>query len=253
MGSDRETMLVMQVKEAQERHPALELRRRADKGHLIVGTIGFSGTYEEKEIGDEYDLTIDIPPIYPRKPPNVYDFGHQIPQEFDHVFVDTRQLCLGAPVEVNLVFSRRPTLKDFLEQQVEPFLFAATYARETRTLPFGDLAHGAEGLLAYYSSRFGTDELGTMRLLKLLADGKFSHRFRCPCGSENRINRCHGGVLAILMPHLRPGQFARELGAIVRWARTGGRTYPAKTVLPTALWQRRCALARRRALKRRRN
>lgn len=252
MGANRESIIVLHVKDAQDRHPSLELQRRADDGYSVVGTIGLSATYEGRRLRSEYDLTMDFPGKYPRRPPIVYDYWHQIPKEFDHVFVDTRQLCLGAPVEVNLVFSRGRTLTHFIENQLEPFLFAATYVRETRTLPFSDLAHGGEGLLAYYSSTFGTDEVRTMRLLKLLADGKYSQRYRCPCGSGNRINSCHGAILASLAPHLRPGEFARELESIFRWVRGRGRSYPARAVLPTAVWRQRCALERRRTLKRRR-
>lgn len=238
--------------DAQGRHPGLALQQHGAGEYRVTGSIGFHVDYEGEAYEDDYDLTIEFPQNYPEKAPKAYDYGHRIPTEFDHVFPDTRALCLGAPVEVNRVFARRRTLTHFLEELVEPYLFAATYTVRKGQPPYRCLPHGGLGLLDYYSGTFDTDELRTMKVLKVLADGRRLGRWPCPCESGKRVNQCHGEVLTALQPHQSAREFELELNLIVESARRIGHFYPAKEVRPRSFLRSREQSSRRRAWKRRR-
>ena len=238
---------MVHVTEAQARHPSFELLMPGSDEYWARATIGLQSIYEAEEFEGEFDLTFEFPKNYPRRPPSVYDYSHQIPLEFAHVFVDTRALCFGAPVEVNRIFAEEPSLSKFLERLVEPYLFAAIYTARKGKPPYSCLPHGSRGLLEYYARKFGTDEFHTIRLLKVLADGDRLGRWSCPCESGSRVNRCHGETLASLQPHRLAREFARELNSIVETVQKSGDFYPAKHVRPRSFLRQRDQNTRRQA------
>ena len=162
-------LLVRQMHEVQDRHPDLELALPLDCGYRIRGTVGFQGVCGEIALSGRYMVELRIPPEYPDAPPDVRETGGRIPRWF-HTFSPTGKLCLGPPVEVERVFAERRTLLWFLEEQVVPFLFSYSYFEKHGRMPFGQLPHGANGILDYYNEFFETDvDVVTLRMLNLLS------------------------------------------------------------------------------------
>ena len=95
MSSDLTSLLIDHVIDAQERHPSLHLRTYGSHEYEIVGRIGFRGDCRGVIVEGDYELTMLVPTTYPDRPPRVYDFKHQIPDEFEHVDLPARRLCLG--------------------------------------------------------------------------------------------------------------------------------------------------------------
>ena len=151
--------------------------------------------------------------------------------------MDAGNFCLGAPVEVRLRFAQHRNLLRFIEDQVIPYLFTYSYKNRYGELPFGELEHGYEGLLQYYKEFFETSMIGAMKLLKCLADDCASPLMACPCGSDRRLEACHGPRLAALESHLSSREFERELWAIIRRLRAAGFRLPERSVMPKRLWR----------------
>ena len=177
--------------------------------------------HEGRTVEDEFDVELRIPPAFPASPPNVYEVAGKL-EGFDHLFEDGR-LCLGAPVEVRMRFAERPSLLCFTEDLVVPFLFAFSYKERYAEMPFGELAHGVEGILDYYNRTFGTGTESTVSLLKCLIGGERNRSktpSTCPCKSGRKLSRCHGPILDALRPHQTTEQTESLLKAMVAATRS---------------------------------
>lgn len=236
MGEDVGDLLIRQVEEAQARHPNLRLVRHPSGEWRVRGRIGFSMEHDGKRIEDIYDLDFEFPTDYPDSPPFVFQRDGKIPKSFSH-FMDAGNFCLGAPVEVRLRFAQHRNLLRFIEDQVIPYLFTYSYKNRYGELPFGELEHGYEGLLQYYKEFFETSMIGAMKLLKCLADDCASPLMACPCGSDRRLEACHGPRLVALESHQSPREFERELWAIIRRLRAAGFRLPERSLMPKRLWR----------------
>ena len=197
MGSQgRLAIVARQVTALQRRHPDLALVRRGPGRLVIAGLLGFVMSHKGRSVEDEFHIELRIPADYPNSPPDAYEVAGRL-KDFDHLFKGGK-LCLGAPVEVCMRFARRPCLLSFVEDLVVPFLFAFSYKAQYGEMPFGELEHGAKGILDYYNDLFGTSTERTMLLLAAFSDDHYHSARRpvmCPCGSGRRVTRCHGPKL----------------------------------------------------------
>lgn len=222
-------VLGSQMARVQERFTDLALTWREHLGFVVAGTLGFITNYGERDIRDQYRLEIWIPDDYPESVPIVFELDGRVARSFGH-FMAFGNLCLGAPIDVRMKFARNPTLIRFLEDLVVPYLASWSHLRDHGRLPFGELAHGARGLLRYYGDEFGTNRISTLGLLAHLADGSPHGVRRCPCGSGRRFEHCHERVLRQLQRHLHP-TFDHELREMIAYAREVCRKLP-RWVLP---------------------
>ncbi len=216
-------LLVAQVGEAQDKYPALGLLASYDGTYLVRGTVRFRVPYGEEETCGEYDIELEIPPDYPDTPPTAWETSGIIPESF-HRFCDTGHLCLSAPVEVKRAFAQHRTLFGFVDQQVVPHLFSYSYFTRHGKMPFGELAHGANGLLDYYNGFFGvTDDLVSLAILELLARGECPELLDCPCGGGRSLGECHGPRMQELSRYHSAREFYDELIAMLVLFQKGDR------------------------------
>ena len=159
--------------------------------------------------------------------------------------------CLGAPVEVRRRFAAHKNLLRFIEDQVIPYLFTYSYKRDHGKLPFGDLWHGAEGLMQYYAEFFGTSPVEAMTLLKCLADDFAPPLMACPCGGGSKLRDCHGPKLTELRPYLSPKQFETELREMIKLVQAAGIRFPKSKVMPKRMWKQRERQWRKRSKRKR--
>jgi len=230
--------VIDQVTEAQSRYPNLELLGYPSGGFRVRGCVGFSIEHNSHMVEDYYNLEFLILADYPASPPIVFEPEGKIPKDFGH-FMAAGNFCLGAPVEVCRRFAEHKNLLRFIEDQVIPYLFTYSYKRNHGKLPFGDLRHGTEGLLQYYTEFFGSSPVEAMKLLKCLADDSVPPLMACPCGGGTKLRECHGPKLTELRPHLPPKQFENELRDMIKLLRARGVQFPESKVLPKRMWRRR--------------
>jgi hypothetical protein len=175
-----------QCLELRQKYPYLFLEKTSD-AYIIRGTIFI----EKDEIKDRYEIEIQIALDYPKKVPTVKETGAKIASNFHHNPDGT--LCLEAPLAVYEVFRADETLLNYVDNLLTPYLYNHSYYTKNNKLPYGEHAHGAEGILADYKKRFGVSEDSViLGLLQILAEDAYRGHRLCPCGSQQKLRNCHG-------------------------------------------------------------
>lgn len=212
--NDIRNVIIKHLRKLQEKFPHLEL---INDSFLIRGNLGFSVTFNDKVVRDDYDVEILIPDNYPQTPPKVREIGNKIPKNKDnHIISDDETLCLGAPLAVKITFAQQRNLLWFVEKQVVPHLFSHSYKRDYGQPPFDNLSHGPKGLLEYYKELFATkDNIVALDFLRILSSERYDDYANCPCGSGLKIKKCHYRILKKARKQQRPEEFYNELRQIV--------------------------------------
>ena len=180
-----------------QKYPTLRLEYRDDK-NFVTGNLIFSANYQYQRIDDDYLIEMVIPSNYPDSLPTVKDKANRISRDF-HKQTDGT-LCLGASLALRFNFSKQPSLLGFIEKCVIPYLYAYSYNCKYGSLPYGELAHGWEGILDYYKDLFKIDDSQKiLRLVKSLAQNQYMAHSRCPCGSRKKMRDCHGNLIRKLL------------------------------------------------------
>ncbi len=174
------------------RYPGIALRPYGESPVRLCGEFGFAAEIEGKPpLEDTYSLKICVVDQFPRAIPLVYETGGRIPRDF-HTN-PSGDLCLGSRLRLLGLLRSTPTLIGFAERVLVPYLYAFTYSERFRELPFGDLAHGSQGILDDYRVLFDVGNNGAaLELLRLLGLKKrVANKKPCPCGSGRRFGACH--------------------------------------------------------------
>lgn len=194
MDNVRQVVIQKHFIELSKHSPGLALTKGDYDLWIVRGILDFSATYEDVTIRDKFETELSIPEDYPDTPPVAKETGRRIPKEFH-----TNQegsLCLGAPLEIRMKFSRNPSLLGFVNEQVIPFLFSFCYWEKNGEMPFDELPHGGKGIIEYYAQLFNvTSDMITIELLKILAEDNYRGHHYCPCNSGKIVRHCHGEIL----------------------------------------------------------
>src|ERR1035438_3766482 len=180
------------IEELLRKYPELRLQPTKGDETIIAGSLEFSAqTRGQKLISDRYEISISVPPDYPRAIPLVRETAMRIPRAFHKL--DSGHLCLGSPTRLRLILAETSSLLSFVERCVVPYLYGYSIVETGGTLPFGELSHGARGLRDDLASVIGMDDdlvpLGFLRLLAMKK--RKANKLPCPCGTGIRLGRCH--------------------------------------------------------------
>lgn len=181
--------------DVKSQYNGLHLTRDKNGEYSVNGILAFSASYTDITIEDNFEIFINIPKRYPSIPPSVKETGGRIPSEF-HVNPGINTLCLGAPLEVKKNFFKNKTLIGFVDLLLIPFLYSYSYYEKKNRMPFGELRHGARGILDYYKELFQTNNTQViLNLLNLLISNSYRKNSPCPCKSGKSIKECHADIL----------------------------------------------------------
>lgn len=161
----------------------------------LEGDLEFCADFEGGPvIEDVYHVQIDVPHAFPDAVPLVHELGGRIPRDIDyHVFPSSGTLCLGSPFRLYLIARDCETLLDFVWSGIVPYLYAASYREQTGgPYPFGELAHGRDGLLDDYAQLLGlpTQEQAARALALIATKRRDANKKPCPCGCGRRLGVC---------------------------------------------------------------
>lgn len=197
-----------QFEELRASYPGLSIREC--EHHIeISGMLDFSATYNEIVIEGIFDILIQVPFDYPKTLPVVWEVGGRV-SEFFHHFVD-HSLCLGSELSMRIKLSDTPTLITYVQDLVIPYLYSYRHYELYGLLPYGELSHGAQGILEAYSEQFGTDSPEvTIRLLEALIKPYRGHHL-CPCGRGLKVRSCHGEVIKRLISSIPQEIFIEDI------------------------------------------
>src|SRR5690606_25136971 len=127
-----------------------------------------TASYQKETIKDVYQIQISVPKSYPRRLPVIKETGGRIPPDF-HTNSDGT-LCLEAPIKLYMVFNEKQTLLHFINSCVLPYFYSFSYQEKYGHLPFGDWAHGGEGLLQMYKDFFHlNNNTAIIAMIKIVA------------------------------------------------------------------------------------
>jgi hypothetical protein len=176
-------------------YPKMAIRPSSGGDLRLKGSFEFAAHHaKEGDIQDWFALEIIVPNSFPKELPRVTETGWRIPRTGEyHVNPSDNTLCLGSPLSLLLRLSKNPTLEGFAESCLVPYLFAISRKLKIGgSLPFGELAHGQEGILTDYAHLFSLKYPENVRYaLELLgAKKRRANKLPCPCGCRSRLGRC---------------------------------------------------------------
>ena len=188
---DKFELFEKELNEIKKDYPKLHYRNTKD-GLFLEGEIRFDLTCKGigERIKDSYLIQIILPEDYPESPPKVKEIGGKIADNFHK---SEQNLCLDVPSQVYLMFKENPTIRHFIKELLEPYLYHHSYwKKHDGEMPFGQRSHYGEGILEHYSEYFGVeDREAVMDFLELLGKRDFKQSMPCPCGSKKKIKKCH--------------------------------------------------------------
>jgi hypothetical protein len=185
-----------QLAEALTRQPGLILAPSLSSDVLIEGDLWCHRVGpDDVVIDDHYAVKIEVPRQFPRALPRVFETEGRVPQTF-HRNPD-KSLCLGSPIAIRFAIEEEPTVGGFIDRVIIPYLYSHAYFIRYDAMPFGELAHGSQGLEEDVRRLFclpgGTNAEEFLRLASLKR--RHANKHRCPCRSGVRVGRCHAAAV----------------------------------------------------------
>ena len=180
------------ISEAINRFENLRLVPSKDGDIVLQGVIDFTASANgRRTVSDSYEINLRIPNAYPSELPVVHETGGRIPKDFHKL--EGNALCLGSPFRLWLLTKQNPSLLNFIERVVVPYLYAYSLHEAGEAMPFGELRHGAAGLVDDIGEMLGaTDSKTAAAYVEAIRRKKrIANKRSCPCGSGMRLGRCH--------------------------------------------------------------
>lgn len=174
------------------KYHGLRVKPSRDGTILMHGSLAFTGVSpDHPDVTDSYEVNISIPKKYPDELPIVHETGGRIPIDFHKL--DSNALCLGSPIRLRMIVQRKPSLLNFLDRVVIPYLYGHSSYEQGRGMPFGELRHGTPGVIDDLVEMLGSPnpDIAAKYLHVIRKKKRVANKFPCPCGSGLRLGRCH--------------------------------------------------------------
>jgi hypothetical protein len=187
----------------------------------LKGIYQFQTEHKGIPFKEEFNLEFFFPPDYPDNLPLVKEIGGKIPAAFHH-FSDG-SLCLCAPTEQYIVFSKNPTLENYMKNLVNPFLLGWLWYQKYNEMLWGERAHGLLGLLESYQELLNIKDKQYVLpfMYKYIRNELFS-RQECPCGTKLPFRKCHRKIMHRLENHLPKELLRNDFREIFRRLKNEG-------------------------------
>ena len=187
-----------------------------DSEIIVSGTLLFEASADSlEEIKESFELELKIPHSYPDSLPRVKETGGRIVAEYEHRFQDGT-LCLAVPIEQRRIFFEQPTILGFVNKLVIPYLYGYSYWEKHGRHPFGEAAHGHDGILRHYVDTLCLpNDLAALAVICFLFEHGYRGHHDCPCGSGLKVRTCHGQELRGLHEHHTPQTLQKDFVTIL--------------------------------------
>lgn len=175
-------------------YPGMSLAPARGSKIVLRGTFSFSAKPKSgKEISDAYELEITIGGGFPTVIPSVKETGNRIPRDVEHHVYPDDTLCLGSPLRLLEIISKKPNLVGFSENCLVPHLYAVSNKLQNGgDFVFSELDHGVSGIFDDYMDLFGLKKRSqVIQALRLLGmKQRIANKKSCPCGCGLRLGKC---------------------------------------------------------------
>jgi hypothetical protein len=144
----------------------------------------------------------------------VKEIGGKIPSNF-HRYTQGG-LCLAATPELYRIFKKEPTLENYIDNLVDPYLFGWLYYQQYQKMPWGERSHGANGLIESYKELLHIEKTTNMKMLLLqIVTNTIKQRELCPCGSGLPFRKCHKKQVQRLLVNIPKEVFFHDFLTII--------------------------------------
>jgi hypothetical protein len=170
---------------------------------VVAGSLAFTAQIPGKvQISDCYHIEFRIPETFPRTIPGVFETGGRIPLSYHNL--QDGSLCLGSETRLRLMLSEGLSLVSFTDRCLIPYLYRFLYLKIYGKAPSEDLEHGVSGIKEDLRQLFRVKrESEVLQFVRLLGMRKrHANKEVCPCGSGDRVGRCHHRLLNRLRKRL---------------------------------------------------
>ena len=191
-------------------YPGMRLRPYTSDILRLEGDFSFRADYEGGPIiEDAYRLQVDVSLQFPIDIPRVMELDERIPRHIEYHVSNDGTLCLGSSLRLHFIAITALDLTEFAQCSVVPFLYANSYREQNGVYPFGELAHGAVGLLDDYAQILGLNrpEQAVEGIALIAMKRRLANKRRCPCGCGLRLGACRFNETV----HRFRAQFGRPL------------------------------------------
>ena len=174
-------------------HPRIRIIEINDDRIVLSGDYHLRAQLAGSQLVDQtYRLKLICPRGYPGTLPKVIDEEKYFPRSQEYHTYGDGSFCLGSELKIKSLLRGEHSLSAFFEQIVDRFLYAVTHRIEFGTFPYGELAHGEQGLIDDYGEMFGlSGKLAVLRTLQALGKrNREANKLPCPCGCDLRLGRC---------------------------------------------------------------
>lgn len=217
-GENQIDLINQQFQALIKEYPDLNLKWGEGSSAEIFGRISFVAKYFSVTIQDEYQIKFLVSEEFPHIPPEAWETGGKIRKSYHHLFKDGR-LCVGVETEVRRLFRKNPTLINYVEKILIPYLFSYSYYEQYRRMPYGDRSHGEAGIVEFYKELFKVgDLLSLLGFLKILAENNYRGHHKCPCCSGHKLRSCHGPLLLEMLKEADAKEYLEDFETVLKHA-----------------------------------
>lgn len=173
-----------------EAYPALQKSNSAKHSGFVHGSFTMHRTYNGVIFVKTYKVKICFDN---NKCPTIYDVGNDIKPDYPHK-QQNKELCLAVQSEIinNCVTNCHFDFYKWFEEYVIPYFFTYEYYNRFGFYPFGERAHGNEGVFEYYMEIFHLSTYNQVKsFLREVIKRNLKNHDLCPCGSGMKIRNCH--------------------------------------------------------------
>jgi len=173
--------------------PDLEIVSGNNFPIFIEGTLSLN---DDQGVFDRYCVRIELSEFFPDRAPKVFETAGRIPHHIDrHVFADGHACLTVWPVWLARAEDR--SFHSVMDGPIRNFFLSQTIFEQSGHWPFGEYAHGYDGMLQAICEFLGIDppdfHIAAQVSLLLWKWPKGHHR--CGCGSGKPFRNCHRPLL----------------------------------------------------------
>ncbi len=156
----------------------------------VRGWFHFSTRVDGRVIEDLYEIRIVFPEQYPGLWPVAYELQNRVTSQF-HRNPD-ESLCLGSNLDLHRIYSRDKGFENFIKEMLTPFLAGHSFWKRYGVAPFGERAHGGDGVWQAYLDLYSEESLDTVlgAVEWALKNREERGHVVCPCVLKAKMREC---------------------------------------------------------------
>ena len=142
---------------------------------------------------DTYEVSIFIPPAYPKDIPILQETGKKIKRDIDWHMSSEGICCLATRAKIFHDLSGGITLLKWLDKFTHPFLANHVYRIRNKNYAHEEFSHGTKGIIEGWEKITGIQGVGSIlkHLSQIIGYRTQAINRPCFCGSGKKYKRCY--------------------------------------------------------------